>query len=224
MLVAWFPAGALGTNCWVLAPAAGERCLVIDPGQGAAPGVAELVAEHRLRPAGVLITHGHLDHTWDAEQVCAAYGVPVYVGASDRPWLADPAGGLSADFASFIAGVAFREPADVRELKGGEELDELAGVGLLVEHTPGHTAGSICFSVRSDGETPSLLVTGDTLFEGAIGRTDLPTGSYPTIMRSLASLLQAHDDETAVLPGHGGLTTIGREREQNPYLADIAVR
>jgi len=218
VLLRGFPAGALATNCWVLAADEGERCVVVDPGQDAAGPLGELLTRHRLSPAAVLVTHGHVDHIWDLAAVCATYDVPVWVGAPDRPWLADPAAGLSAQLRPLLAGAAFHEPADVRTCTGGEVVG-LAEVGLSVLATPGHTAGSLCFALPSGADgTPPLLFTGDTLFQGSIGRSDLPSGHLPTLMTSLEGLLAGHDDATAVLPGHGAVSTIGDERRTNPFL------
>ena len=217
MLVTGFDAMA---TCWVLAPAAGEQCIVIDPGRGAAEVLPQVLAEHRLSPVAVLISHGHVDHTWDAAEVCDRHGIPAYVGRLDRHQIADPASGLSAAFGATMAGQDFREPAQVIELEGDCDLD-LARIGLTVESTPGHTLGSQCFSVKGDATTPPILVTGDTLFAQGIGRTDLFGGSYPTIISSLGALFDRHGDDTVVLPGHGETTTIGRERQVNPWVLEL---
>jgi hydroxyacylglutathione hydrolase len=217
VLVTGFDAMA---TCWVLAPAAGEQCIVIDPGRGAAEALPLVLAEHRLTPVAVLISHGHVDHTWDAAEVCDRHGIPAYVGRQDRHQLADPASGLSAAFGATMLGQEFREPAQVIELEGDGDLD-LARIGLRIEATPGHTLGSQCFSVKADDQTPPILVTGDTLFAQGIGRTDLFGGSYPTIIESLGLLFARHSDDTVVLPGHGDSTTIGRERQVNPWVLEL---
>ncbi|MEV0594772.1 MBL fold metallo-hydrolase [Nonomuraea cavernae] len=217
MLIAGFPAGAFQTNCYVVAPASGEECVIIDPGQDAVDGVDELLREHRLKPVAVLLTHGHLDHVWSVAPVCGARDVPAWIHPDDRHLLSDPAAGLSPGTKQVFGGLTLSEPDDVRELADGAEL-RLAGLELVVDHTPGHTRGSVSFRAPGD----EILFSGDLLFAGSIGRTDLPGGDYPTILRSLASKCLPLPDDTVVLPGHGPQTTIGRERATNPYLKEAA--
>ncbi len=218
MLVAGFPAGVFATNCYVVAPAAGEQCVVVDPGQDAEDGVAELLARHRLRPVAVLLTHGHLDHIWSVVPVCGAHDVPAYIHPADRALLADPARGLSRDLGALIGGLTFSEPADVRRLDGETTL-ELAGLTIRVDLAPGHTPGSVTFGLA--GAEP-VLFSGDLLFAGSIGRTDLPGGDPAAMMTSLARVVLPLPDETAVLSGHGPATTVGRERATNPFLREPA--
>ncbi|HLU75236.1 MAG TPA: MBL fold metallo-hydrolase [Nonomuraea sp.] len=217
MLIAGFPAGAFQTNCYVIAPAEGEECVIIDPGQDAVEGVDELLREHRLKPVAVLLTHGHLDHVWSVAPVCGARDVPAWIHPEDRHLLSDPAAGLSATSANLFGGLTLSEPDDVRELTDGATL-ELAGLELVVDHTPGHTRGSVSFRAPAE----EIMFSGDLLFAGSIGRTDLPGGDYPTILRSLATKCLPLPDDTVVLPGHGPQTTIGRERATNPYLKEAA--
>lgn len=220
MLVRGFPAGSFGTNCFVVATGEGQECVVVDPGQDAVPGLEDLLRAHRLRPVAVLLTHGHLDHMWSVVPVCGAHGVPAYVHPDDRALLSDPAKGLSlAVGQQLFGGLTFTEPDDVVELPGGADL-ELAGITFRVDHAPGHTPGSIVFGVRGDGEPPVLLA-GDLLFAGSIGRTDLPGGDWGQMQESLARVVLPLPDETVVLPGHGGQTTIGQERRTNPFLQDL---
>lgn len=216
MLVAGFPAGVFATNCYVVAPAAGEDAVVVDPGQDATGGVAELLREHRLRPVAVLLTHGHLDHIWSVAPVCGAHDVPAYIHPADRALLSDPARGLSRDLGAMIAGLTFTEPADVRPLEAVTTL-RLAGLEIRVDLAPGHTPGSITFFL-DEGEP--VLFSGDLLFAGSIGRSDLPGGDAAEMMRSLARVALPLPDETAVLSGHGPATTIGRERAGNPFLRE----
>lgn len=217
MLIAGFPAGAFQTNCYVVAPAAGEECVIVDPGQDATEGVDELLREHRLKPVAVLLTHGHLDHVWSVAPVCGARDVPAWIHPDDRHLLSDPAAGWSDTSASMFAGLTLSEPDDVRELSDGAVL-RLAGLELVVDHTPGHTRGSVSFRLPDD----EIMFSGDLLFAGSIGRSDLPGGDYPTILRSLATKCLPLPDDTVVLPGHGPQTTIGRERATNPYLKEAA--
>lgn len=221
MLVAGFPAGSFAANCYVVAPAAGEECVIIDPGQDAERGIDELLREHRLKPVAVLITHGHIDHIWSVAPVCGAKDVPAYVHPDDRDLLTDPAKGFGVDARTLFGGLELAEPDDVRELAAGTVL-ELAGLRLTVDHAPGHTPGSVTYRTPPAGGVPDVMFTGDLLFAGSIGRTDLPGGSYEDIMRSLSRVCLSMPDETVVLPGHGGQTTIGRERAANPYLAEPA--
>lgn len=219
MLIAGFPAGSFQTNCYVVAPAAGEECVVVDPGQDAVDGLEDVLREHRLKPVAVLVTHGHIDHMWSVAPVCGARDIPAWIHPEDRELLSDPARGLSlAAGQELFGGLTFTEPDDVRELSDGEVL-KLAGMELTVDHAPGHTRGSVTFRLPRAGETPGVMFSGDLLFAGSIGRTDLPGGDYPTILRSLAATCLPLPGDTVVLPGHGPQTTIGHERATNPYMA-----
>ncbi|MBG0817043.1 MBL fold metallo-hydrolase [Planomonospora sp. ID82291] len=222
MLIAGFPAGSFQTNCYVVAPAAGEECVIVDPGQNAVGDLDDVLREHRLKPVAVLVTHGHLDHMWSVAPVCGARDVPAWIHPEDRELLSDPGKGLSLmTRQQLFGGLTFTEPDDVRELADGEVL-RLAGLELTVDHTPGHTRGSVTFRLPRTDEIPDVMFSGDLLFAGSIGRTDLPGGDYPTILRSLAATCLPLPDDTAVLPGHGPQTTIGTERATNPYLAEAA--
>ncbi|GAA3103633.1 MBL fold metallo-hydrolase [Streptosporangium carneum] len=222
MLIAGFPAGSFQTNCYVVAPAAGEECVIVDPGQNAVDDLDDVLREHRLKPVAVLVTHGHIDHMWSVAPVCGARDVPAWIHPEDRELLSDPAKGLSlATRQQLFGGLTFTEPDDVRELADGEVL-RLAGMELTVDHTPGHTRGSVTFRLPRTEEIPDVMFSGDLLFAGSIGRTDLPGGDYPTILRSLATKCLPLPEDTVVLPGHGPQTTIGRERATNPYLAEAA--
>ena len=241
MFVAGFPAGAFGTNCFVVSPGAGEECVIIDPGQDAEAGIEDILARHRLRPVAVLLTHGHIDHIWSVVPVCGAKNIPAYIHPADRALLSDPARGFPAGVAEqLLGGLTFTEPDDVAELADGATLS-LAGLEFIVDHAPGHTPGSVTFrlpaigpagpgaadgdpaaAARADGEP--VLFSGDLLFAGSIGRTDLPGGDYPAILDSLARVCLPLPDETVVLSGHGPATTIGAERASNPFLAPLAER
>lgn len=222
MLVAGFPAGSLAANCYVVAPGPGEECVVIDTGQDASDGVDEIVKEHRLKPVAVLLTHGHFDHTLSVVPVCGARGIPAYIHPDDREMLADPGKGLNLMARQqLFGGLEVGEPDDVRALEPRTAID-LNGLSLSVSHAPGHTPGSVTFGLAATEETPDILFTGDLLFAGSIGRTDLPGGDHAAILRSLADVCLPLPDETVVLPGHGDQTTIGRERASNPFLAGLA--
>ena len=214
MLVTGFPAGAFAANCYVVAPARGAECVIVDPGQDAQQGIEELLLRYRLKPIAVLLTHGHIDHMWSVAPVCGAKGIPAYVHPDDRELLADPAKGLSlAVGQQLFGGITFTEPDDVRELADGSALS-LAELDFTVRHTPGHTPGSVTFGSENG------LFSGDLLFAGSIGRTDLPGGDHQAMLRSLARTLTLPDD-TLVLPGHGPQTTIGAERRTNPFLTGL---
>lgn len=223
VLITGFPAGAFGTNCFVLADSAGSECLVIDPGMEATQRLASVVEQHNLRPVAVLLTHGHLDHTWSVVPVCDGYGIAAYIHHADEHMLADPMSGISRDMQMMLQQftgaeqVSF-EPDEVRDLTDRAVLD-IAGVQLEVRHGPGHTPGSVSFHLDS-GRAPVML-SGDLLFAGSIGRTDLPGGDHQQMLQSLRDVVLPLEDQTVVLPGHGPQTTIGDERTRNPYLLDL---
>jgi hydroxyacylglutathione hydrolase len=223
VLIAGFPAGPWGTNCYVAATGPGSECVVVDPGKDAAEGVAQVVREHRLKPVAVLVTHGHVDHMWCVAPVAGTYDATAWIHPRDRHLLADPMAGISPETAQMVlgSGYEFAEPDDVQELADLQEL-ELAGLRFVVDHTPGHTAGSVTFRSPYDREDVSeVMFSGDLLFAGSIGRTDLPGGDHPTMLRSLADKVLPLADDIVVLPGHGEQTTIGRERATNPFLQDL---
>jgi len=222
VLIAGFPAGPWGTNCFVVATGVGSECVVIDPGKDAMGGVDEVVRENRLQPVAVLVTHGHLDHMWSVTPVCEARGIPAYIHPADRHLLADPMAGISGDtrlmFEQMTGGrLEFAEPDDVRSLQDGTEV-ELAGLRFAVRHSPGHTPGSAVFLTDAEADIPPIMYSGDLLFAGSIGRTDLPGGDTAAMMRSLADVVLGQPEEMVVLPGHGPQTTIGQELRTNPFL------
>jgi hydroxyacylglutathione hydrolase len=223
VLVTGFPAGSFAANCYVVAPEAGAECVIIDPGQDAQRGIEETVARHRLKPIAVLLTHGHIDHVWSVAPVCGARGIPAYIHPDDRELLSDPAKGLSLNVGQqLFGGLTFSEPDDVLELSDGAALS-LAGLEFVVRHVPGHTEGSVTFGTGGDTTDRSgdeVLFSGDLLFAGSIGRTDLPGGDHHAMLRSLERTLTLPDG-TVVLPGHGPQTTIGAERRGNPFLVGL---
>ncbi len=221
MLIAGFPAGSFAANCYLIASGPGQECLIIDPGQDAEDGIEEIIERYRLRPVAALATHGHIDHIWSIAPVCGARGIPAYVHPADRALLSDPARGLSLQAGQqLFGGITFSEPDDVVELHDGMTL-ELAGVKLMVSHAPGHTPGSVTFLTPAEGAEPGALFSGDLLFAGSIGRTDLPGGDYRTILDSLSRTCLPLPDPTVVLSGHGPATTIGDERAGNPFLVGL---
>jgi hydroxyacylglutathione hydrolase len=221
VLVAGFPTGSFQANCFVLAAEVGGPCVVVDPGQDAEQPLGDVLRKHRLDPVAVLLTHGHFDHIFAVTPVCDGHDIPAWIHPEDRVLLSDPMRALSADARQFFGGrVQLREPREVRALDDGTSL-ELAGLSFTVDHTPGHTRGSVTFRSVS-GDRQRLLVSGDTLFAGSIGRTDLPGGDHEQMLTSLRNKILVLDDETVVLPGHGPQTTIGRERVTNPFLHGLA--
>jgi glyoxylase-like metal-dependent hydrolase (beta-lactamase superfamily II) len=221
VLVVGFASGAFQANCYLVAPAEGDACVIVDPGQDAEEPIAEALRKHRLSPVAVLLTHGHFDHVFAVAPVCDGNDIPAWIHPEDRDMLTDPLKGISAQGAAFFGGrIEMREPAEVRELADGTVLD-LAGLSIMVDHTPGHTRGSVVFSSAND-EGGRVLFAGDTLFAGSIGRTDLPGGDMPTMLDTLRTKVLTLDDDTVVLPGHGPTTTIGRERVSNPFLLELA--
>lgn len=214
MLIAGFPAGSFAANCYVVAAEAGGECVIVDPGQDAAAGIEEILTEHRLKPAAVLLTHGHIDHVWSVAPVCGAKDIPAFIHPADRDLLSDPAKGFPLGTGQqLFGGLQFTEPDDVRELTDGLTLD-LVGLSIVVDHRPGHTQGSVTFA------TGGTLFSGDLLFAGSIGRTDLPGGDDAAMAASLRRTMEL-PDETIVLAGHGPQTTIGAERHSNPFLRAI---
>jgi hydroxyacylglutathione hydrolase len=226
VLVRGFPAAAFDTNCYVVAPAAGGECIVVDPGIGVDEQLDALLREHDLTPVAVLLTHGHLDHTFSVTPVCGARGIPAYIHPADDALLTDPMKGMSAQSSGIFGGrLQWTRPSDVVALDPASPL-ELAGLRLSTDFAPGHTPGSVCFRLpgdEADGEAAApIMLSGDVLFAGSIGRTDLPGGSWAQMQQSLAAVVLPLPDDTVVLPGHGPATTIGRERAVNPFLQDLA--
>lgn len=222
MLVVGFAVGAFQANCYLVAPGEGSECVIVDPGQDAVEPVEAALREHGLTPAGVLATHGHFDHIHSAATIADAHGVPVYIHPADRAQLADPLGGLGPQLAAMFAGqVRLEEPREVVELTDSADAVKIAGLAFRVDHAPGHTPGSVLFGVETD-EGGQVVLAGDTLFAGSIGRTDLPGGDMAQMRATLRDKVLTMADDTVVLPGHGAATTIGTERARNPFLVGLA--
>jgi hydroxyacylglutathione hydrolase len=233
VLTIGFPAVVAGTNCYVLAPAAGEECLIVDPGVGVTGALAELLLEYRLRPAAVLLTHGHFDHVYSVTPVCDSEAVAAYIHGDDRYRLADPLSAVAPQLIAMLEQqfgqrASWREPTDVVNLVDRQTLT-IAGLELRVLHAPGHTEGSVIFVLpdvpenefAADAGVNSTVLSGDVLFAGSIGRTDLAGGDGAAMNRSLRDVVLPLADDMLVLPGHGPATTIERERATNPYLQGL---
>ncbi|NDA79896.1 MAG: MBL fold metallo-hydrolase [Actinobacteria bacterium] len=209
-------AKAFATNCWILSGGDSGQALIVDPGIGQPylhDAVRERCRELGLHPVATFITHGHLDHMFSLAPLCASATIPAMIHSSDRELLAHPERALTKSTAALIPeGMNFVEPEEVVELTDGLTL-EIAGMTLRFHHTPGHTPGSTIALIDD-----SAVITGDVLFAGSIGRTDLPRGSLSDMEQSLRAKIIPLADQLTVLPGHGRTTTIGQERKNNPFL------
>jgi hydroxyacylglutathione hydrolase len=202
--------GPVGCNCTVVVCPTTHEALIVDPG-GDAGRILALLTKLDARAVGIVHTHGHFDHVLGTRDVKAATGAPVSIHGEDL----DLYRGLVRQ-ARYFDLVADEPPEPSQILAGGEDL-RFGQLQARVLHTPGHTPGSVGLFIEATGEAP-LLLAGDTLFERGIGRTDFPGGSLQQIMRSIRDKLFVLPDETVVVPGHGPETTIGEEREHNPYV------
>ncbi len=208
------------TNCWILAADESEECIIVDPGMAKPNLVDQIVSkvkEHNLKPVAVLVTHGHLDHTFSVLPLTKSIPMRTFISGNDRFLLSNPlgaldSGGVSEQFLNAFGSENFYEPSDVVEVEDFSTF-ELAGLELTSIFAPGHTKGSVIFTVDDQH-----LISGDVLFAGSIGRTDLPTGSALDMRKTLRERILTLPDGLNVLPGHGGQTTIGIERVRNPYL------
>lgn len=216
VLVLSFPAPAFGTNCWIISPGVGQECVIFDPGMpDVSDEVSALIKSNGLKPVAVVATHGHLDHTFSIAPIADGYQIPAYIHSEDRTLLAHPEKALSPAFSATLGQSVFIEPKDVRELRN-EATIEILGMSITAIHAPGHTRGSLIFTIGQE-----LLISGDVLFAGSIGRTDLPTGSAEDMEITLKKKIWPLSDDFRVLPGHGDETTIKHERRTNPYLKNM---
>ncbi len=197
--------GEFATNCYIIACPQTRESAVIDPGVPD-PWIKRTLAEQGLKPSLILLTHGHVDHIGGVAWVKSFTGAPVWVHPLDQPMLADPQLNGSAFF-----GEPITAPTPDRLLSEGDTVT-VGNLVFQVLHTPGHTPGGICFY------TPGHLIAGDTLFAGSVGRTDLVGGNWESLMRSIREKLLPLPPATMVYPGHGGTTTLGDEKEYNPFL------
>lgn len=222
MIIKSFPAGIWQTNCYVVATNSNSECIIIDPGFNCADQVAEIVDNFHLKPIATLLTHGHLDHMWSVVPVAEGYDIPAYIHSADKHLLADPLSGISAEtvanLSEALVGVNFVEPSEVIEFNSQTKIS-IAGIEIDLIPAPGHTSGSTIFQLSHEVQT---VFTGDVLFAGAIGRTDLPGGSAAQMNETLKSIILPLPDDFRVLPGHGPESTMEIERVNNPYLRKVA--
>ncbi len=207
MTVKEFQVGVVGTNCFLAVNSETKETLIIDPGDYAA-ALADDIEKNALHPVAVLLTHGHFDHCMAAEQLAKQYGISIYVHEDDKQTMENPAYnccGMIGKNLVFHADQYFH---------GETDLISMAGFDMEVLHTPGHTPGGVCFYVKSEG----ILFSGDTLFCESVGRTDFPKGSMSQLVRSIHEKLLPLPNDTKVMPGHGEWTTIGKEKQYNPFL------
>jgi hydroxyacylglutathione hydrolase len=201
------PVGPLQCNCSVIGDETTREAIVIDPGDEIEQ-VLGLVRKHHLQVKQIVVTHAHIDHVGGAMKLRAATGAPILLNQNDYALL------KMLDVQAAWIGVATPGKVEIDQHLGHADTVTAGALAAQVLHTPGHTEGSICLYFPTENK----LIAGDTLFAGSIGRTDLPGGSYEKILHSLHDRVLALPDETVVVPGHGPLTTIGEERESNPFL------
>jgi hydroxyacylglutathione hydrolase len=201
------PVGPLQCNCSVIGDETTHEALVIDPGDDVEEVLA-IVRKHNLKVSQIVITHAHIDHVGGAMKLRAATGAPIVLNQSDYALL------KMLDVQAAWIGMAAPGNVEIDQSVGTSDTIKAGNLSAQVLHTPGHTEGSICLYFSPE----KTLIAGDTLFAGSIGRTDLPGGSFEKILQSLHHQVLALPDETLVIPGHGPSTTIGEERESNPFL------
>jgi hydroxyacylglutathione hydrolase len=211
--VRMFTVGLVQENCFLVRPEGGDRAVIVDPGDEA-PRLLQAIQDAGVTLDAILLTHTHFDHVGAVAPIARATGVPVYCPRIEVPVL--------QDVMAYVPWPGFGpfESWDPEETVQGGETLELAGLTLDVIHTPGHSPGHVAYAVRGE----QSLLSGDVLFQGSVGRTDLPGGDGPTLLRSIATLLERFDDETRVYPGHMAVTTLGAERATNPFLTALARR
>jgi glyoxylase-like metal-dependent hydrolase (beta-lactamase superfamily II) len=211
MDVRMFTVGPVQENCFVARREGADRALIVDPGDEA-DRILAAVDELGVGVDAILLTHTHFDHVGAVAPVARATGAPVYCPELETFVLAD-----INRFVPF-AGFGPFEDYDADETVAGGERLQLAGMDIEVLHTPGHSPGHVTYAIEEEG----ALFSGDVLFQGSVGRVDLPGGDWDTLLASLGTLVDRFDEETTVYPGHMGITTLGRERATNPFLRELA--
>lgn len=212
------------TNCWIIAPSVGSECILVDPGiaiPSLSPAIQEVLERHSLRVGGVLITHGHLDHTFSLISKIKDYvGVDCFIHEDDRDLLTFPERAMGPQSHALVAELktasviteGFQEPDSTYAIKDGEKIN-VGEMSAVFHHAPGHTPGSVVVVINQE-----IVVSGDVLFKGSIGRTDLPRGSLSDMERTLREKIATLPTELRVLTGHGEETTIGEELRTNRFL------
>lgn len=206
MKLYYMPLGAYGTNCYIAHNEGDNTCLVIDPGDEGEK-LKEILDSHEFKVQGILLTHGHSDHIGAVQALVEAYQVPVYIHKRDAEYLTNPEVNLSAYSGRSIT----VNVGDVHYVKEGDTIS-LGDMTFTVIETPGHTPGGVCYY------TKGTLFAGDTLFQGSVGRTDFPNGDFEQLSKAIREKLYILPDDTKVYPGHGGQTTIGDEKQSNPFV------
>jgi len=210
-----FTVGPVQENCFLARPDGGDRAVIVDPGEEA-PRLLHAIEQLGVTLDAILLTHTHFDHVGAVAPLAKATGAPVYCPELEVPVLQD----IMA-FVPWPGFGPFESWDPEHTVQGGETL-ELAGMTLDVIFTPGHSPGHVTYATRGGDDEPIRLFSGDVLFQGSVGRIDLPGGDGPTLMRSIATLLDTFEDDACVYPGHMGLTTLGTERASNPFLSPTA--
>lgn len=208
MIVEGYTTGVFASNCFIAAARESDACVVVDPGQEAAPLIAERLAALGLRCEAVLLTHGHVDHIWNAKEVSEAAGVAAWIHADDLWLLEDPGAAVGA---LGLGRFRIQTPDHLCYLADGDTM-RFGGLEIVVRHTPGHTPGHCVFL------TDGIVFSGDLVFAGSVGRTDFPRGSTEDLMESIRRVILPLDDATTILSGHGPETTVGEERVSNPFI------
>ena len=203
--------GPVAENCFVFNAQGSDRALVVDPGDEA-ERILKAIDDQGVNVEGILLTHTHFDHIGAVAPLAKATGAPVWCPEIETPVLAD----INA-FVPWPGFGPFEDYEADHTVSGGEKL-ELAGLDIDVIFTPGHSPGHVTYSIPAE----AAIFSGDVLFEGSVGRTDLPGGDWPTLLESIRTLVDGHPPETTVYPGHMGITTLGAERQSNPFLQELA--
>jgi hydroxyacylglutathione hydrolase len=218
MDVQMFTVGPVQENCFLIRLDGADHAVIVDPGEEA-PRLLEAIESRGLTLDAILLTHTHFDHVGAVAPIARKTGAPVYCPQLEVPVL--------QDVMAYVPWPGFGpfESWDPEHTVAGGETLELAGLTIDVVFTPGHSPGHVTYAIRDPSAAPEArteLFSGDVLFRGSVGRVDLPGGDWPTLARSIASLLERFDDDSAVYPGHMGVTTLGAERASNPFLAELS--